>query len=77
MQAGSSEAGKELAARTAEVVFTACQSLQHAQAFYEDLKGRLAKYNRERDDVKIMPGVYITVGRTEEEARKSAKSLTN
>lgn len=75
VQAGSSEAGKELAARTAEVVFTACQSLKHAQAFYEDLKGRLAKYNRDRDDVKIMPGVYLTVGKTEEEARQKREAL--
>ena len=75
VQAGSSEAGKELAARTAEVVFTASKSLQHSQAFYEDLKSRLAKYNRTRDEVKIMPGVYITVAETEEEARKKREDL--
>lgn len=75
VQAGSSEAGKELAARTAEVVFTATQSLENAQAFYEDVKVRLAKYGRERDELKIMPGVYITVAGTEEEARKKREEL--
>lgn len=68
IQAGSSEAGKELAAQTAEVIFTAWQTLEEAQAFYRDVKGRLAKYGRSHDDLKIMPGVFPIVGRTEEEA---------
>lgn len=75
VQAGSSEAGKELAARTADVVFTAWQTLEEAQAFYRDLKGRLGKYGRDRDDLKIMPGVYITVGKTREEAIAKRKEL--
>lgn len=68
IQAGSSEAGKELAAQTAEVIFTAWQTLEEAQAFYRDVKGRLAKYGRSHDDLKIMPGIFPIVGRTEEEA---------
>src|SRR5262249_2732825 len=58
VQAGSSEAGQELAARTAEIVFTAQRTLQEAQLFYADLKGRLAKYGRRAEDLKIMPGVF-------------------
>lgn len=68
VQAGSSEAGKELAAKTAEVIFTAWQTLEEAQTFYRDVKGRLAKYGRKPEDLKIMPGVFITVAKTEEEA---------
>ena len=68
VQAGSSEAGKELAAKTAEVIFTAWQTLEDAQAFYRDVKGRLAKYGRKPDDLKVLPGVFITVADTEEEA---------
>ena len=68
IQAGSSEAGKELAAKTAEVVFTAWQTVEEGQAFYSDLKGRLTKYGRTKDDLKIMPGAYIIVGETEEAA---------
>nr|WP_130616684.1 LLM class flavin-dependent oxidoreductase [Cohnella abietis] len=75
VQAGSSGAGKELAARTAEVVFTAAPALQIGKAFYEDVKGRLAKYNRDRDEVKIMPGAYITVAKTEEEAQQKRQEL--
>lgn len=69
VQAGSSEAGKELAARTAEIVFTAQQTLAEAQTFYADLKRRLAKYGRQPDDLKVMPGVFPVVGRTLGEAQ--------
>ena len=74
VQAGSSEPGKELAARTAEVVFTAWQTLEEAQAFYSDLKGRMDKYGRNPDELKIMPGVFPIVGRTEEEAQAKVNS---
>ncbi|MCP1144478.1 LLM class flavin-dependent oxidoreductase [Lysinibacillus endophyticus] len=77
VQAGSSEAGKELAARTADVVFTAWQTLEEAQAFYRDLKGRLAKYGRNPEDLKIMPGVFITVAKTEEEAIAKRNELNS
>ncbi|MEH7548551.1 LLM class flavin-dependent oxidoreductase [Neobacillus vireti] len=68
IQAGSSEAGKELAARTAEVIFTAWQTLEEAKAFYADVKGRMAKYGRSPEELKIMPGIFPVIGRTEEEA---------
>ena len=70
VQAGSSEAGRELAAQTAEVVFTAQTSLARAQAFYADLKGRLARYGRGEDELKIMPGVFVAVAASESEARE-------
>ena len=75
VQAGSSEEGKNLAAETAEVVFTAQQTLAEAQAFYADVKGRLAKYGREPDDIKIMPGIFPTVGRTQQEAQAKYDEL--
>ena len=77
VQAGSSEAGKELAAKTAEVIFTAWQTLEDAQAFYRDVKGRLAKYGRKPEDLKIMPGVFITVAKTEEEAIAKRNKLNS
>lgn len=75
VQAGSSEAGKTLAAQTADVVFTAQPTLAAAQAFYADLKRRLAQYGRKSDDLKIMPGVFPVVGRTEEEAQQKFQQL--
>lgn len=70
IQAGSSEDGKNLAAQTAEVIFTAQQTLADAQAFYADVKGRLAKYGRHPDQLKIMPGIFPVIGSTEQEARE-------
>jgi len=75
VQAGSSEPGKELAARTAEAIFTAQQTLADAVGFYADVKGRLAKYGRSPDDLKILPGVFPVVGRTEAEAREKFEAL--
>lgn len=77
VQAGSSEAGKELAAKTAEVIFTAWQTLEDAQAFYRDVKGRLAKYGRDPEDLKIMPGAFIVVAETEEDAIAKHQQLNN
>jgi N-acetyl-S-(2-succino)cysteine monooxygenase len=75
VQAGSSEPGKALAARTAEAIFTAQQTLDEAKAFYVDVKGRLAKYGRHGDDLKIMPGVFPVVAVTETEARAKYDEL--
>ncbi|MER1987371.1 MAG: LLM class flavin-dependent oxidoreductase [Solibacillus sp.] len=77
VQAGSSEAGKELAAKTADVIFTAWQTLEDAQAFYKDVKGRLAKYGRDPEDLKVMPGAFIVVAETEEAAFAKYNQLNN
>lgn len=69
VQAGSSEDGKELAAATAEAIFTAWTSLAEAQAFYRDVKGRMAKYGRRPEQLLILPGISPVIGRTEAEAQ--------
>ncbi|MEO3781295.1 LLM class flavin-dependent oxidoreductase [Micromonospora sp. B11E3] len=69
VQAGSSTDGKQLAARYAEAVFTAQQTLAEAQAFYRDLKGRAAELGRDPDSIKILPGIVPAIGATEAEAR--------
>ncbi|POP73476.1 LLM class flavin-dependent oxidoreductase [Pseudomonas syringae] len=75
VQAGSSEVGRDLAAQTADVVFTAQTSLASAQAFYADLKGRLSTYGRAVDSLKIMPGVFIVVAETEALAKAKFESF--
>lgn len=75
VQAGASDVGRDLAARTADVVFTAAQTFEEAKAFYDDLKGRMAAYGREPDDIKIMPGVSPLVAETEAEAREKFEEL--
>lgn len=75
VQAGASEDGRELAARTAEVIFVAHQTLEEAQTFYADIKRRVQHYGRQPDDVKIMPGIFPVVGRTQEEAEAKFEQL--
>lgn len=75
VQAGSSEPGRELAARTAEVVFTANQTLEDAQAFYRDIKRRMAKFGRAPESLLVMPGIFPVIGGTEAEALKRYEDL--
>lgn len=75
VQAGASKDGQDFAAQTAEVVFTAQSVLEEAQAFYRGLKSQLVRYGRFPDHLKIMPGVFPVVGRTEKEAREKYDQL--
>lgn len=75
VQAGSSEAGTDLAAETADVIFTAQQTLEEAQAFYKKVKQKVVDFGRSPDDVKIMPGVSPYVGKTVEEAYEKYEKL--
>jgi FMN-dependent oxidoreductase (nitrilotriacetate monooxygenase family) len=75
VQAGASDAGRQLAAETAEAVFTAQSDLVAGRAFYADVKGRMAKLGRARDDLKIMPACFVVVGDTIEEAREKRARL--
>jgi FMN-dependent oxidoreductase (nitrilotriacetate monooxygenase family) len=75
VQAGASEAGRQIAAETAEVVFTAQPRLAEGQRFYADVKGRMEKLNRSRDHLKILPACFVVVGETLDEAREKRALL--
>jgi alkanesulfonate monooxygenase len=75
VQAGASEPGRQLAAETAELVFAAGGNLTAAKAFYADVKGRLDKLGRDRDHLKILPGAFVLVGDSEEEAKEKLAIL--
>jgi alkanesulfonate monooxygenase len=80
VQAGASEAGRQLAAETAEAVFTAQSDIAVGRQFYADVKGRMEKLGRSREHMKILPACFVVVGDTIEEAKaKRAKldSLVN
>lgn len=77
VQAGSSEAGRQFAAETAEVIFTAHQTLASAQEFYRDIKSRAVAAGRNPDHVLILPGFAPFVGRTEAEAQEKYRALTD
>lgn len=75
VQAGASPEGRELAAATADVVYCLHDTLDAARAYYADVKGRMAKYGRAPDALKILPGLRPTVGRTPAEAREKFEAL--
>ncbi|MGW8815068.1 LLM class flavin-dependent oxidoreductase [Gordonia terrae] len=70
VQAGSSDHGREFAARHAEAIFTAQQRIDDAQAFYADVKGKAAALGRDPEHIKILPGLSPFIGGTEAEARR-------
>jgi FMN-dependent oxidoreductase (nitrilotriacetate monooxygenase family) len=75
IQAGGSPSGLELAARTADVVFSVVQELAPAKIAYADLKGRMAKYGRSPDEIAVLPGVMPIVGDSDAEAREKLAKL--
>ncbi|UFN49664.1 LLM class flavin-dependent oxidoreductase [Roseomonas sp. OT10] len=74
-QAGSSEAGMELAARTADLVFTAQTTVAEGRAFCADLRARAVRHGRAPGDIKVLPGLMPVLGRTEAEARERYEAL--
>ncbi|MFE9681686.1 LLM class flavin-dependent oxidoreductase [Streptomyces sp. NPDC006285] len=75
VQAGSSKDGKAFAARYAEAVFTAQQTLGDARDFYAGLKALTAAAGRDPDHIKVLPGIVPVIGSTEAEARANEQVL--
>ena len=68
VQAGASEAGRQFAAETAEVIFGSSRTIEDARSFYRDVKARVTAAGRSADHCRIMPGAMVIVGRTRDEA---------
>ncbi|HVY17955.1 MAG TPA: LLM class flavin-dependent oxidoreductase [Rhodopila sp.] len=75
VQAGASDAGRQVAAEIAEMVFAAGGPIEAARAYYADIKARAQAAGRNPDHVKILPGALVVVGDTVEEARKKRALL--
>jgi FMN-dependent oxidoreductase (nitrilotriacetate monooxygenase family) len=71
-QAGDSDAGREFAARAADAIFSRHGALEAGKAFYADVKGRLARYGRTPDELKVLPAATFVLGDTDAEARERA-----
>ncbi|MBE9605041.1 LLM class flavin-dependent oxidoreductase [Acetobacteraceae bacterium H6797] len=69
VQAGASEAGKQLAAETAEAVFASTRTIEDGKALYADIKGRMPALGRDPDHLKILPGCMTIVADSLEEAK--------
>jgi FMN-dependent oxidoreductase (nitrilotriacetate monooxygenase family) len=72
IQAGDSDGGRELAAELSDVIFTRHGSLRDGQAFFADVKGRMAKYGRSPEELKIVPAATVVLGDTDDEALERA-----
>ena len=77
IQAGSSEAGKDFAARQADAVFTGQASLEDGARFYQDVKQRAARFGRAPEEILIMPGCGPIVGSTMAEAEAKYEEIAN
>ncbi len=74
-QAGASKDGIDFAASVADIVYAVQTTFDGAQEFYAALKGRVAALGRNRDHVKILPGILPIVGSTTEEAQRKYKEM--
>lgn len=74
-QAGDSHDGREFAASSADAIFSRHGTLEDGKAFYEDVKGRLAKYGRRRTDLLILPAATFVLGDTDAEAQDKAHEV--
>jgi alkanesulfonate monooxygenase SsuD/methylene tetrahydromethanopterin reductase-like flavin-dependent oxidoreductase (luciferase family) len=72
-QAGDSDGGRELAARHADVVFSRHRDYDEALSYASDLRARLARYGRQPDEVRILPGASVVVGDSQADAEEKAR----
>lgn len=75
VQAGASDAGRQLAAETAEMVFSAANNLADGQEYYADVKARAAAAGRDPDQLKIFPGAFVVLGESDDEALEKKARL--
>ncbi len=74
-QAGDSDEGREFAAAQADAIFSRHSTLDAGRAFYADVKGRLAKYGRSADDLKILPAATFVLADSDAEAAELAHEV--
>ncbi|PSR64550.1 MULTISPECIES: NtaA/DmoA family FMN-dependent monooxygenase [Nocardia] len=75
IQAGDSEEGREFAAAKADAIFSRHGELEDGRRFYTDIKTRLAKYGRRRDDLKILPAATFVLGDSDADAQERAREI--
>lgn len=76
-QAGGSNDGRNLAAKSADAIFTGHESIEEAKAFYQDIKSRAAGYGRASEEILVFPGISPIIGRTEEEAESKYQAIAS
>ncbi|MGR8946862.1 MAG: LLM class flavin-dependent oxidoreductase [Gammaproteobacteria bacterium] len=69
VQAGASEAGRQFAAETSELIFSGANNLDDAKVYADDVKSRAASAGKPPEDIKVLPGAFIVVGNSDAEAQ--------
>lgn len=75
IQAGDSEGGRDLGAAYADVIFSRHAGYDDGRAYYADVKGRMARFGRHPDQLKIMPAATVVLGDSEDDARERARQI--
>jgi FMN-dependent oxidoreductase (nitrilotriacetate monooxygenase family) len=74
-QAGGSDSGRSLAAKSANAIFTGHESIEEAKAFYADIKQRAVDNGRAAAEILIFPGINPIIGKTQEEADRKYQEI--
>ena len=74
-QAGDSDEGREFAAAQADAIFSRYATLAEGQPFYADVKARLARHGRGRDELLILPAATFALADTDAEAEELAREV--
>jgi FMN-dependent oxidoreductase (nitrilotriacetate monooxygenase family) len=69
VQAGASDAGRQLAAETAEVIFGNPVDMDASRTFYADVRRRMAAVGRDAATLRFLPAAFVVLGDTIEEAK--------
>jgi alkanesulfonate monooxygenase len=77
VQAGASDAGRQLAAETADVVFAPARSIEDGRALYADIHRRMRAIGRTDDKLKILPAALVVVGATQEQAEQATGAYSS
>jgi len=75
LQAGNSDEGRDFAAALADAIFSSYSQYDQAREFYEDVKGRMPKYGRTREQLLILPAATFVLGDTDAEAVELAAEV--
>jgi len=75
VQAGASDAGRQLAAEIAEVIFASARTIAEGQDFRADIRARMDRAGRNPDHMKVLPGCLVVVGETDAEAHEKRDLL--
>src|SRR5258708_23895241 len=75
VQAGASDAGRQLAAETAEVVFAAGGPIEAGRAFYAHVKGRAAKAGGNPPPIHNPPAAFPTIAHSLHQSKEKRALL--